>query len=97
VDGGMSANRFFVQCLANFTGLEVTLSNELEATTRGAGLMALAGAGHLTLEQIELLWSPAEVFRPQCSDEARRSLRAAWSETMSRVEATIPELRSIRF
>lgn len=97
VDGGMSANRFFVQCLANFTGLEVTLSNELEATTRGAGLMALAGAGHLTLEQIELLWSPAEVFRPQCSDEARRSLRAAWSETMSRVEATIPELSSIRF
>jgi len=45
VDGGMSDNRFLVQCLADFTGLRVAVSSEREATTRGAGLMALVGTG----------------------------------------------------
>ncbi len=47
VDGGMSANRFLMQCLADFTGLRVAVSSEREATTRGAGLMALVAHGAL--------------------------------------------------
>jgi glycerol kinase len=47
LDGGMSANRFFVQRLADFCGRSVAVSSEREATTRGAGLMALVSAGHL--------------------------------------------------
>jgi glycerol kinase len=97
VDGGMTANRFFVQCVANFTGLRVTVSSEREATTRGAGLMALVGAGFVTLDEVERLWSPAEVFLPQFTSLERSALRATWAETLKRVEKTIPELSAIAF
>jgi len=97
VDGGMSANRFFVQCLADFAGIDVTLSDELEATTRGVGLMALVGAGHLTLAQVEALWSPAEVFRPRLEEDVRLARRRQWSDTVHRVEKTIPELSTVTF
>lgn len=97
VDGGMSANRFFVQCLADFTGLSIDVSPEREATTRGAGLMALVGAGALTLDEVEGLWSPHEVATPQMSDEQRRHARRQWAETVRRVERTIPELSTVEF
>jgi glycerol kinase len=97
VDGGMSANRFFVQCVADFTGLATTVSSEREATARGAGLMALVSAGHLTLEQVEELWSPAETFLPQFGEPERQTLRENWAQTVRRVEKTIPELSAIAF
>jgi glycerol kinase len=97
VDGGMTANRFFVQCLANFSGLTVTVSSELEATTRGAGLMALVSAGYLAIENVEGLWSPAEVFSPALGNDERQKRRSTWANTVRRVEKTIPELSSIQF
>jgi glycerol kinase len=93
----MSANRFFVQCLADFTGLAVTVSTELEATTRGVGLMALVSAGHLSLDDVEALWSPAEVFTPKLTNVLRQSLRSAWAETIQRTERSIPELSDVKF
>ena len=97
VDGGMTANRFFVQCLANFTGLTVTVSSEIEATTRGAGLMALVSAGYLSLEDVERLWSPAEFFKPELGNAERVTLRGDWAQIVRRVEGTIPELSAIKF
>lgn len=97
VDGGMSANRFFVQCLADFTGLNVSVSTELEATTRGVGLMALVSAGSLSIDDVESLWEPAERFSPQLNDEHRVRLRAEWANAVSRVERTIPELSAVTF
>jgi glycerol kinase len=97
VDGGMSANRFLLQRLADFTGLRVALSPEREATTRGAGLMALVSAGHMTVADVEALWSPAEVFVPALEDDERRSSRAAWTESLTRAERTVPELSAVQF
>jgi glycerol kinase len=93
----MTANRFFVQCLANFTGLTVTVSSEIEATTRGAGLMALVSAGYLSLEDVERLWSPAEFFKPELGNAERVTLRGDWAQIVRRVEGTIPELSAIKF
>ena len=97
IDGGMTANRFFVQCLADFTGLAVTVSSELEATTRGAGLMALASAGHLSLNDVEGLWSAAETFTPALPGEERFVLRSEWAQMIHRVEKTIPGLSDVSF
>ncbi len=97
VDGGMSANRFFVQCLADFSGLPVALSGEREATTKGAGLMALVAAGALTVDDVEQLWAPAEVFSPRLEVQARRDLRKTWSEFVRKVEKTLPELSAVNF
>jgi len=97
VDGGMTANRFFVQCLADFTGCRVAVSTEREATTRGAGLMALVSAGYLSLDDVEQLWTPAIELLPQIDQQRRLALRALWRDTVARVEKTIPELSAVAF
>jgi glycerol kinase len=97
VDGGMSANGFLMQALADFSGCSVAVSREREATTRGAGLMALVGAGHLSVDEVATMWEPATHCDPQISDDERGLRRAAWSEVVSRAEKTIPELSTVSF
>jgi glycerol kinase len=97
LDGGMSANRFFVQRLADFSGRTVAVSSEREATTRGAGLMALVSAGHLALSDVESLWSPGFVATPSLDDSAREKTRAHWLDTVDRAAGTIPELSAVSF
>jgi glycerol kinase len=97
VDGGMSASRFLLQSLADATGCRVAVSSEREATTRGAGLMALVSAGHLTLDEVEGLWRPAEVFSARTSADERAERRARWRSDVARVERTIPDLSAIAF
>ena len=97
VDGGMTQNKFLVQRLSDFTGLPVSVSREQEATTRGAGLMALVSAGHLSLQEVERLWDPVEVFHPAVDEPERLRIRALWSQMIQRVEKTIPELSSVAF
>ena len=97
VDGGLSDNRFLVQCLADFTGLRVAVSSEREATTRGAGLMALVGCDALSIDDVEGLWAPSVVLVPSIDDGERRRSRDAWAALVTRVEKTIPELSSVEF
>ncbi len=97
LDGGMSANRLVAQRLADFSGRAVAVSSEREATTRGAGLMALVGAGHLRLDDVEGLWKPAEVMEPSLGEDERTSLRAGWAKDVERAARTIPELSAISF
>jgi glycerol kinase len=97
VDGGMSANRFLMRCLADFTGLRVAVSAEREATTRGAGLMALVAHGTLSLEDVEALWSPSVVVTPSLSNDERARRRDEWAVLVRRVEKTIPELSAVEF
>lgn len=97
LDGGMSANSFFVQRLADFSGHRVAVSSEREATTRGAGLMALVSAGHLALRDVATLWSPGFVATPSISDSAREESRAHWLDTVERAARTIPELSAVSF
>jgi hypothetical protein len=59
--------------------------------------MALVSAGHLSLDDVESLWSPAEVFTPKIAEAARTTLRTAWAQIVRRVEKTIPELSDISF
>jgi glycerol kinase len=97
VDGGMSANRFFVQRLADFTGLRIAVSPEREATTRGAGLMALVAVGALSLDDVERLWTPQDVYTPKWSERERLEARSQWASIVQRVEKTIPDLSSVSF
>ena len=93
----MSVNRYFVQRLADFSGREVAVSSEREATTRGAGLMALVSAGHLTLNDVEGLWSPGFVAHPSIGDDERLLAREQWAATLERAARTIPELSEVSF
>jgi glycerol kinase len=97
VDGGMSVNRYFIQRLADFSGREVAVSSEREATTRGAGLMALVSAGHLTVDDVEGLWSPGFIAQPSLSDGERSLARDLWAATLERAARAVPELSEVSF
>ncbi|HLW45351.1 MAG TPA: FGGY-family carbohydrate kinase [Acidimicrobiales bacterium] len=98
VDGGMSANRVFVQALADACGRPVELSRELEATTLGAGLLAGVAVGSLSgTDEIADSYRPRAVVEPRLPDTAHRELRSRWLEARERAARTIPELSGIEF
>jgi glycerol kinase len=59
--------------------------------------MALVSGGFLDLNDVERLWSPAEVFTPQINHEQRLDSRVTWAELVHRVEKTIPDLSAVAF
>ena len=97
VDGGMSVNRFLLQRLADFSGRDVAASREREATTRGAGLMALVGADLLGLDDVAATWEAREHFTPHLDDAARSRAREQWRDVVARAARTIPELSEVHF
>ncbi len=97
IDGGMSANGLFVQCLADALGTPVEVSSEREATTRGIGLLALVGIGALDLSTVAGLWRPARRVEPRLEASARATQRESWRWAISHVRRTIPELSEIDF
>lgn len=76
VDGGMVANDWFCQFLADITGHAVQRPANVETTVAGAGRLALLGAGLISdLETPETTQSSSN-FAPQASS----SQRSAWLE-----------------
>jgi glycerol kinase len=97
VDGGMTANSYLVQALADASGRTIEVSGEREATTRGAGLMALVASGSLTVSDVAEMWSPSQTFMPQLDEAFRVAAREQWADSVSRAEKTIPGLSGVSF
>ena len=93
VDGGMSANRLFVQALADASQRPVEVSPVVDATTLGAGFLAGLAVG---------TWSGtddlAAAWRPGPSWSRRRALdRDRWQEAVARAQGWIPSLSALDF
>lgn len=95
VDGGMSRNSTFVQCLADATGRPVAVSRTTEATTLGAAAAAGVAVG---------IWpgidAVAEVMVPSHTVEPTRDAsgsRARWNDAVGRASRWIPELSTLDF
>jgi glycerol kinase len=94
VDGGMSANSVFVQALADACERTVEVSPELEATTRGAGMLAgLASGAWSGTDELADLWSPKAVVEPS----GRPNQRDRWRRAVERAAKWYPELSAISF
>ncbi len=93
VDGGMSANPTFLQCLADATQRRVEVSPEREATTLGAAYAAgLAIGAWPDDDAIADSWDPAEIVEPVGSFDRER-----WADTLRRAEKWFPDLSAIAF
>ena len=91
IDGGMSDNPTFVHALADATGRPVEISPVRDATTRGAGLLALVGLGSFdAIDSLAGTWAPRTRVEPQ-----RTLDRDRWHEACARAGHWIPELSSI--
>ena len=93
VDGGMSANRTFVQALADATARPVEVSPVLEATTLGAAFLAgLATGTWRDEDDIAATWRPKVVVEP-----ARRVDRDRWLAARDRATHWVQELSTLEF
>jgi glycerol kinase len=98
VDGGMSANASFLQLLADATGRHVEVAPVLEATTRGAGLLACLGRGLLADEgAIQATWRPSRTLDPVLDEPRREAARASWLHAKAQALRTIPSLSEVSF
>ncbi len=93
VDGGMSANRVFVQALADACQRPVEISPVLEATTLGAAFLAGMAVGIWAGEdEVAATWSPRATVEPAGTMDRRR-----WRDACERARGWIPELSALDF
>jgi len=86
VDGGMAANRWLCQFLADVLGCEVERPAQLESTALGAAYLAGIGCGLWPgLDAVAALPRQVERFRPAIGDGERAALLAGWREALARV------------
>jgi len=88
VDGGMAANDWVMQFLADILDLPVERPVVTETTALGAAYLAGLKVGMFTSpEDIAQRWQIDRVFRPQMSADQREALYAGWKEAVARVRS----------
>jgi len=88
VDGGMVANDWVCQDLADMLDITVERPRVIETTAMGAAMLAAVGAGLLpSLEAAQAMWRPDRVFSPALDGEVRAARRAGWRKAIAQVLA----------
>ena len=86
VDGGMVANDWFLQFLADVLDTPVERPLDAESTVLGAASLAAWQIGLLQgTEDIARRWQSDRVFTPAMGEDQRAQLLAGWSDAVSRV------------
>ncbi|HUD92286.1 glycerol kinase [Sphingobium sp.] len=86
IDGGMSANDWIAQDLADMLRLPVERPADVETTARGAAMLASVGAGfYPTLAAAAAKQSPLMSFVPTLPDGVRERRLAAWQQVVADV------------
>ena len=93
VDGGMSANRLFVQAVADACQRPVEVSPVTDATTLGAAYLAGMAVGTWADDdEVVALWEPGAVVEP-----GRQPDRDRWRQACERARGWVPELSALDF
>jgi glycerol kinase len=86
VDGGMVANDWFCQRLADLTGLSVERPRVTETTALGAAYLAGLGAEIFTSQKdIAARWALDRRFTPAMKKAERDRLHVGWRNAVSRI------------
>ncbi len=85
VDGGMVANDWLMQRLADILGMPVERPRYIESTVQGAAALAGFAAGlYPTLEAIAAQWALDRAFEPKLGADERETLYAGWRDAVGR-------------
>ncbi|MEM6626657.1 MAG: glycerol kinase GlpK [Pseudomonadota bacterium] len=88
IDGGMTANDWFAQRLADMLNLSVDRPKTLETTALGAAHLAGLGAGlYNSLEDIQQNWALEKRFEPAMTDTDRNQNLRRWRACVDAVLA----------
>ncbi|NOY12165.1 MAG: glycerol kinase, partial [Deltaproteobacteria bacterium] len=89
VDGGMVANNWFLQFLADLLNVTVERPQVTETTALGAAYLAGIQVGlFASLQDIRKHWQRDVVFTPKMDSEVRKQLLLGWQKAVSRVLET---------
>ena len=90
VDGGMAANDWFCQFLANMLDTEVARPANIETTAAGAAFLAGMAVGVWNgIDDISAAWKGERTFTPDMTKDERAGLQKGWQEALSRTRSTI--------
>ncbi len=79
VDGGMVANNWFTQFLADIINLKVVRPKILETTALGVALLSGYQIGeYKSLNQIKNMWKKDRIFSPKMKQNFRKDLLNGW-------------------
>jgi glycerol kinase len=85
VDGGMVANDWLMQRMADLLGLPVERPRHIESTVRGAAALAGLAAGiYPSLDAIAQHWALDRSFEPALAADERDALYAGWQDAVRR-------------
>ena len=86
VDGGMVANGWFLQFLADILDVAVERPSNVESTVLGAACLAAYRCGVIeSFDGLAGLWRLDAVFEPAMSGDQREALLAGWDDSVARV------------
>ncbi|GAJ30124.1 glycerol kinase GlpK [Acidomonas methanolica] len=85
IDGGMSANDWFCQFLANMLQVSVQRPKNLETTALGAAFLAgLATGIWKSLDDVAAIWAEDRIFEPKMDPALRKTMLAGWHDAVRR-------------
>ena len=85
LDGGMAANAWLCQFLADILQLPVERPRNLETTALGAAFHAgLATGVWPNLDALSRIWTRQDAFRPEMAPELRNNLIAGWKRAVAK-------------
>ena len=88
VDGGMTANAWFMQRLADILGQRIEVALNPETTALGAAYHAGQAMGFYgDAEELGKAWRPARVFEPDMSETEREVRYGGWLDAVARVRS----------
>lgn len=86
IDGGMVANDWMAQDLADMLAIDVERPAFVETTALGAAMLAAVGCGLFpSLEDAATMRGGVTRFAPMLDDNARTARLAGWSDALARV------------
>lgn len=84
VDGGMVANDWFCQCLADTLGIVIERPRVIETTALGAAYLAGLGAGLFSgLDAIAQSWECERRFSPETTENQRAERYDQWQQALA--------------
>ena len=90
VDGGMAANDWFCQFLADMLDTEVARPANIETTAAGAAFLAGMATGIWNgPDDIAATWREDRMFTPHMAADKRAALAAGWREALARTRSGI--------
>jgi glycerol kinase len=91
VDGGMAANDWFCQFLADMLDTQVERPANIETTVAGAAFLAGLAVGVWDkLEDVAASWEEEKSFEPAMKKGRREELKKGWLEALARSRSKIP-------